>query len=77
MKRQSAAYSAGADSSATAPQRGVERMRRWIAEGYGRGGVITMAWHMDNPVSRGNAWDTTRAVAQLLPGGTHHAAYRA
>ena len=52
-------------------------LERWIAEGFGRGGVITMAWHMDNPVSRGNAWDTTRAVAALLPGGTHHAAYRA
>jgi len=54
-----------------------QRMRRWIAEGYGRGGVITMAWHMDNPVSGGNAWDTVRAVEQLLPGGSHHAAYRA
>ncbi|HYD51310.1 MAG TPA: glycosyl hydrolase [Gemmatimonadaceae bacterium] len=52
-------------------------LRRWIAEGYGRGGVITMAWHADNPVSRGNAWDTTRAVEHLLPGGSHHAAYRA
>jgi mannan endo-1,4-beta-mannosidase len=55
----------------------VERLRAWIAEGYGRGGVITMAWHMNNPVSGGNAWDTARAVEHLLPGGSHHAAYRA
>jgi mannan endo-1,4-beta-mannosidase len=54
-----------------------ERLRRWILEGYGRGGVITMSWHMDNLVSRGNAWDTTRAVVHLLPGGSHHTAYRA
>jgi len=62
------------DAGGTTP---VRRLRGWIAEGYGRGGVITMEWHMDNPVSGGNAWDTTRAVAHLLPGGSHHAVYRA
>ena len=54
-----------------------EQLRAWIAEGYGRGGVITMSWHMRNPVSGGDAWDTTRAVVHLLPGGSHHAAYQA
>jgi mannobiose 2-epimerase len=52
-------------------------LRQWIAEGYGRGGVITLSWHPGNPVTGGNAWDTTAAVAQLLPGGSHHQAYRA
>ncbi len=47
-------------------------MRRWIQEGYDRGGVITLSWHMDNPVSKGDAWDTTRAVYSLLPGGENH-----
>ena len=56
---------------------GAEQLRRWIVEGYGRGGVITMSWHMGNPVSGRDAWDTTRAVVHLLPGGSHHAAYRA
>jgi mannan endo-1,4-beta-mannosidase len=56
---------------------GAERLRAWIAEGYGRGGVITVSWHMGNPVSGGDAWDTTAAVPQLLPGGSRHAAYRA
>jgi mannan endo-1,4-beta-mannosidase len=56
---------------------GAERLRAWIAEGYGRGGVITMSWHMGNPVSGRDAWDTTVAVPHLLPGGSHHAAYRA
>ncbi|MFL5581279.1 MAG: glycoside hydrolase family 26 protein [Gemmatimonadaceae bacterium] len=57
---------------------GVEfaRLRAWILEGYRRGGVITVSWHMDNPVSGGNAWDTTRAVAAILPGGARHAEYR-
>jgi mannan endo-1,4-beta-mannosidase len=68
-------FARGADTAGLSQR--VGQLRRWIAEGYGRGGVITMAWHMDNPVSGGNAWDTTRAVAQLLPGGSHHAAYRA
>jgi mannan endo-1,4-beta-mannosidase len=47
-------------------------MQRWIREGHARGGVITIGWHMNNPVSGGNAWDTTRAVAAVLPGGRRH-----
>ncbi|TMB87420.1 MAG: glycosyl transferase family 1, partial [Chloroflexi bacterium] len=46
------------------------RQRDWIAEGYRRGGVITLSWHMRNPVTGGNAWDTTQAVRSILPGGT-------
>jgi len=49
------------------------RMRGWIAEGYRRGGVITISWHMDNPLTGGNAWDTTSAIAASLPGGPRHA----
>jgi mannan endo-1,4-beta-mannosidase len=52
------------------------RMRAWIVEGYERGGVITLSWHLDNPVSGGNAWDTTRAVIDVLPGGARHGQYR-
>jgi mannan endo-1,4-beta-mannosidase len=57
---------------------GVEfgRLRGWILEGYRRGGVITVSWHMDNPATGGNAWDTTRAVPAILPGGAKHAEYR-
>jgi mannan endo-1,4-beta-mannosidase len=51
------------------------RQRGWIAEGYRRGGVITLSWHMRNPVSGGNAWDTTAAVAAILPGGAQHERY--
>jgi mannan endo-1,4-beta-mannosidase len=56
---------------------GARQLRAWILEGFERGGVATLCWHMDNPVSGGNAWDTTRAVAALLPGGERHALYRA
>ena len=52
-----------------------DRMREWIVEGYRRGAVIAVSWHMANPVSGRNAWDTTRAVAAILPGGARHAQY--
>ena len=52
------------------------RMRGWIQDAYARGGVITLSWHMDNPVSGGNSWDTTRAVGAVLPGGSRHLEFR-
>ena len=53
-----------------------ENMKRWIKRGYDEGGVITISWHMNNPVSGGNAWDTTRAVYAILPGGEKHELYK-
>jgi mannan endo-1,4-beta-mannosidase len=52
-----------------------ERQRAWIAEGFARGGVITLSWHMRNPVTGGNAWDTTAAAGAILPGGPQHERY--
>ena len=56
---------------------GAARLKRWILEGYGRGGVITLAWHMPNPVNDTDSWNTTRAVHAILPGGNLHDDYRA
>ena len=56
---------------------GAAALRRWILEGYGRGGVITLAWHMPNPVNDSDAWDTSRAVDAIVPGGRLHQDYRA
>ena len=53
-----------------------DRMRGWIAEGYWRGGVITISWHLDNPLTGRNAWDTTSAVAAILPGGARHEQFK-
>jgi len=53
----------------------VEHHQKWILEGYARGGVITMCWHMDNPVSGGDSWDTTRALPKILPDSSHHEVY--
>lgn len=53
------------------------KMRKYIQDGYHRGGVITLSWHFDNPLSVGSAWDTTKnAVASILPGGEKHELYK-
>ena len=52
------------------------QLRTWILEGVGRGGVAELCWHMENPVTRTNSWDTTRAVYAILPGGERHDLYR-
>ena len=52
-------------------------MRRRIEEGHARGSIITVSWHLGNPVSGGDAWDTKTAVRHLLPGGSHHQVFRA
>lgn len=53
-----------------------EQMRRWIKFAYQQGGINTISWHMDNPVTGGDSWDNTPAVAAILPGGAKHDAYR-
>jgi hypothetical protein len=52
------------------------KMRQYIRQGYDRGGVITVSWHLDHPVTGKNAWDTTHGgVAACLPGGAQHQKY--
>lgn len=38
-----------------------------MIEAFNRGGVNTVTWHMNNPVTGSNAWDVTPAVQQILP----------
>jgi len=52
-----------------------KEMQGWIKEGFKRGGVVSITWHMDNPVTGGSAWDTTSAVSAILPGGAQHERY--
>jgi hypothetical protein len=53
------------------------KMKDYIRQGYERGGVITVSWHSDHPVTGKNAWDTTHGgVAACLPGGAQHNKYR-
>jgi Glycosyl hydrolase family 26 len=53
-----------------------EKTRLFIREAYERGGVITLSWHLNNPLTGGTAWDNKPgAVASILPGGTKNTLY--
>ena len=53
------------------------KMKDYIAEGYGRGSVITISWHLNNPVNGKTAWDDSKgAVAEILPGASKNAVYK-
>ena len=67
-------YKRGVDSVDTEAR---AAMRERILHTFEFGGVAALTWHAWNPVSGGNAWDTTRAVAAILPGGEAHDRYRA
>lgn len=51
-------------------------MKLWMSEVYRRGGINTVSWHMRNPLTGGDAWDTgLRVVKEILPGGSKQARY--
>lgn len=68
------AIESGGDSNLDGDRFDDIRMR--ILESYARGGVTTIGWHTTNPVTGGTAWDTTPAVARIIPGGDLHDLYR-
>lgn len=52
-------------------------MKRYIRQGYSRGGAITISWHGTNPLTGKSAWDNTPGtVAAILPGGAKHDLYK-
>ena len=55
-------------------------LRENIVDTYNRGGVTTLSWHFNNPVSQTDfywkAGVSAPAVRDLLPGGSHHDRYR-
>lgn len=54
-----------------------DKMKKWITQIYDRGGVNTISWHMDNPLTGKNAWDTTpNSLASILPNGAKHELYK-
>jgi len=56
-----------------------DQMQGWIREGYERGGIITISWHMNNPASGGDSWDVDgghKAVTKILPGGELHDTFK-
>jgi len=54
-----------------------DRMKQFIRDAYGRGGVITLSWHLNNPLTGKTAWDPAPGtVASVLPGGEKNALYK-
>jgi mannan endo-1,4-beta-mannosidase len=54
-----------------------DKMRQYIEDGYSRGGIITISWHFDNPLTGKNAWDTSpKSLASALPGGESHEKFK-
>ena len=52
------------------------KMKEYIRQVYDMGGINTISWHVDNPVTLGNAWDNTKAVSAALPGGAKNKMYK-
>ena len=54
-----------------------KKMQQLIKEGYERGGVITISWHLNNPFTGKTAWDPEPGtVTSILPGGIKHDLYK-
>lgn len=54
-----------------------DRIRKYIKEGHSRGGIITLSWHFDNPLTDKNAWDTTpKSLVSVLPGAQNHEKFK-
>ncbi|KQS36791.1 glycoside hydrolase family 26 protein [Pedobacter sp. Leaf194] len=53
-----------------------DKIRAYIKQVYDMGGVNTISWHVDNPVTKGSAWDNTSAVSAVLPGGKEFETYQ-
>lgn len=52
-------------------------MKKWIKEVYDRGGISTISWHMDNPLTLKDSWDTTpNSFKSILPNGSKHELYK-
>lgn len=56
--------------------RDLASMRRGILSANKRGGINTICWHMWNPVTGKNFYDTTPAVGAVLPGGSRHDVFK-
>lgn len=53
------------------------KMKQYIAEAYGRGSIITISWHLNNPMTGKSAWDPAQGtVESILPGGNKNELYK-
>ena len=54
-----------------------DKMRGFIKTAYAHGSVITISWHLNNPLTGKTAWDLSpkQTIASILPGGEKNALY--
>ncbi|TXK52667.1 beta-mannosidase [Pontibacter qinzhouensis] len=73
-------FSGFSGSSPEAMERAKEAVRQNVVDTYNRGGITTVAWHFNNPVSEGGFYwkDSVSlpAVKYIIPGGEAHAQYK-
>lgn len=54
-----------------------DSMRNYIRTVYERGGIVTLSWHLNNPLTGKTAWDPAPGtVASILPGGEKNELYK-
>ncbi|AZI20323.1 glycoside hydrolase family 26 protein [Chryseobacterium taklimakanense] len=54
-----------------------DKMKEFIKEGHQRGGIITLSWHPNNPVTGKNAWDpSNKSISEILPNGSKHELFK-
>ena len=54
-----------------------DKMQQYIRAAYDRGGVVTLSWHLNNPLTGKTSWDpATGTVASILPGAPKHEVYK-
>ena len=54
-----------------------DKMKQFIKEVYDRGGINTVSWHINNPLTGKDAWDNSPGtVASILPGGKEHEKFK-
>lgn len=51
-------------------------MTSLIKKTHAKGGIITISWHPDNPVSNKSSWHTRKAVKHIISGGRLHEKYK-
>ncbi|MCQ4035123.1 glycoside hydrolase family 26 protein [Kaistella montana] len=54
-----------------------DKMKKYIKEAHQRGGIITISWHTNNPMTGKNAWDVSnKSIAEILPGGSKNEVFK-
>lgn len=55
-----------------------DKIQNWIKIVYNCGGLNTISWHLRNPLTGDNSWDTSskEVVSSILPGGKKHELFK-